>query len=193
MDVVVEQDAVAKAKGREGQNVRLASRLTGWQLTVLSEQQAAEKADAEAQELHALFMERLGADEEVAAILVQEGYTSVEEVAYVPEKEMLQIAEFDPVLVSALRDRANDMLLTQAIADEEYLDARRPSADLLGMEGVDASLAWRLARGGIQTMEDLADQSTEELVEISGMEAERAAALILAAREPWFSEGAGGG
>lgn len=188
VDVVVEQDAVAKAKGREGQNVRLASRLTGWQLTVLSEQQVGEKTDAEAQKLHAMFMERLGADEEVATILVQEGYTSIEEVAYVPEKEMLQIEEFDNVLVSALRGRANDVLLTQAIADEEYLDAKRPAADLLGMEGVDASLAWRLARKGIQTMEDLADQSTEELVEISGMEAEQAAALILAARQPWFNE-----
>lgn len=188
VDVVVEQDAVAKAKGREGQNVRLASRLTGWQLTVLSEQQAGEKTDAEAQKLHAMFMERLGVDEEVATILVQEGYTSIEEVAYVPEKEMLQIEEFDNVLVSALRGRANDVLLTQAIADEEYLDAKRPAADLLGMEGVDTTLAWRLARKGIQTMEDLADQSTEELVEISGMEAERAAALILAARQPWFNE-----
>ena len=188
VDVVVAEDEVARAKGREGQNVRLASRLVGWRLNVLSEQQASERTDSESQVLQAMFMERLGVDEEVATILVQEGYASIEEVAYVPEKEMLEIAEFDVDLVSALRERANDVLLTQAIADEEYLAVRKPAPDLLGMKGVDKTLAWQLARSGIQTMEDLADQSTEELVEIVGMQAEQAAALILAARQPWFNQ-----
>jgi N utilization substance protein A len=135
-----------------------------------------------------MFMELLDVDEEVAAILVQEGFTSIEEVAYVPEQEMLDVDEFDENLVQELRQRAKDVLLTRAIANEERLDGGRPADDLLAMEGMDEELAFRLAAVGIKTMDDLAEQSVDELLEIGDLDEKRAAALIMKAREPWFAD-----
>jgi N utilization substance protein A len=188
MDVAVAEADLAQAIGRSGQNVRLASQLTGWELNVMTESQAAEKASREEQNLQQEFMAQLDVDEEVARILVDEGFTSIEEVAYVPESEMLEIEEFDETLVSELRRRAKDLLLTRAIASEEKIGDAKPAEDLLGMQGMDEALAYRLAGRGVVTMEDLAEQSVDELIEIEGMTEERAASLIMTAREPWFAE-----
>src|SRR5690606_556556 len=141
---------------------------------------------AENQALQKMFMEQLGVDEEVANILVQEGFSSIEEVAYVPESEMLEIEEFDDDLVRELRDRARDVMLTRAIASEEKLVDAEPAQDLLGMEGMEEPVAYELAARGIVTREDLAEQSVDDLLEIEGMDRERAAALIMTARKPWF-------
>jgi len=186
MDVAVSEEHFAQAIGRGGQNVRLASELTGWELNVMTESEAAAKAEAETQTLQKMFMNYLDVDEEVANILLQEGFSSVEEVAYVPEKEMLEIEEFDEALVAELRRRAKDFLLTRAIAAEEKTENLKPGADLLIMEGMNEQLAYTLARHGILTIEDLAEQSVDELVEISGMEEELAKQLIMTARAPWF-------
>ncbi len=188
MDIAVKDENLSQAIGRGGQNVRLASQLTGWELNVMSEEQAQEKAEAEAQEFIQRFMEELDVDEEVAAILVQEGFTSIEEIAYVDESEMLAIEEFDEEIVEELRNRANDALLTKAIAQEEVLSDTPPAEDLLNMEGMDETLAHRLAARGIVTMEDLAECSVDELMEIEGMDEKRAGELIMAARAPWFAE-----
>ncbi len=186
MDVAVDEENLSQAIGRGGQNVRLASELTGWELNVMSTQQADEKSEAEAQAVQQLFMEQLDVDEEIASILVQEGFSSVEEVAYVPENEMLKIEEFDAELVSELRDRARDLMLTKAIVSEEKLIDTKPADDLLNMEGMDEALAYELARQGITTMEDLAEQSIDELMVIDNMDEERAGKLIMTARAPWF-------
>ncbi|HHI75809.1 MAG TPA: transcription termination/antitermination protein NusA [Gammaproteobacteria bacterium] len=188
MDIAVKDENLSQAIGRGGQNVRLASQLTGWELNVMSEEQAQEKAEAEAQEFIQRFMEELDVDEEVAAILVQEGFTSIEEIAYVDESEMLAIEEFDEEIVEELRNRANDALLTKAIAQEEVLSDTPPAEDLLNMEGMDETLAHQLAARGIVTMEDLAECSVDELMEIEGMDEKRAGELIMAARAPWFAE-----
>ncbi len=188
MDVAVEEEQLSQAIGRNGQNVRLASQLTGWELNVMSETDAETKSDEETQKNQKVFMELLDVDEEIAVILVQEGFTSVEEVAYVPEQEMLDVEEFDEQLVQELRQRAKDLLLTRAIASEERLGDARPAEDLLGMDGMDEDLAYRLAASGIVTMEDLADQAVDDLMEIEGMETERAGELIMTARAPWFAE-----
>ena len=195
MDVAVIEDQLSQAIGRNGQNVRLASQLTGWELNVMTEADADTKSSAETQTAQKTFMDLLDVDEEIAAILVQEGFTSIEEIAYVPEHEMQDIEEFDETLISELRQRAKDLLLTRAIASEEKLGDARPAEDLLQMEGMDEELAYLLAARGIATMEDLAEQSVDELLEIEGLEAERAAQLIMAARAPWFAQdkqGAGG-
>ncbi len=188
MNVAVAEDQLSQAIGRNGQNVRLASQLTGWELNVMTEAEAEEKSESEFMELQTMFMEHLDVDEEIAVILVQEGFSSVEEVAYVPLSEMLQIEEFDESLVEELRGRAKDLLLTRAIMNEEKLDNSKPAADLLGMDGMDDELAFTLASMGIITMEDLAEQSVDELMDIEGMQEERAGALILTARAPWFEE-----
>ena len=188
MDVAVIEDQLSQAIGRNGQNVRLASQLTGWELNVLTETDAEQKNEAETQKNQQTFMELLDVDEEIAVILVQEGFTTIEEVAYVPEQEMLDIEEFDENLVAELRQRAKDLLLTRAIASEEQLGDARPAEDLLHMEGMDEDLAYRLASGGIITMEDLAEQAVDELLDVEGIDEERAAALIMKAREPWFAE-----
>ncbi len=188
MDVAVVEEQLSQAIGRNGQNVRLASQLTGWELNVMSETDAETKSDEETQKNQKVFMELLDVDEEIAVILVQEGFTSVEEVAYVPEQEMLDVEEFDEQLVQELRQRAKDLLLTRAIASEERLGDARPAEDLLGMDGMDEDLAYRLAASGIVTMEDLADQAVDDLMEIEGMETERAGELIMTARAPWFAE-----
>lgn len=188
MDIAVAEDQLSLAIGRGGQNVRLASELTGWELNVMSEAQAEEKSDSEAEKVQQLFMDQLDVDEEIAVILVQEGFTSVEEVAYVPIEEMLDIEEFDDGMVEELRNRAKDVLLTKALATEELIGDEKPADDLLEMEGMDEPLAFKMAAKGIITMEDLAEQSIDELMEIDGMDEERAGALIMKAREPWFAE-----
>lgn len=187
MDVAVAEENLSQAIGRGGQNVKLASELTKWSLNVMSVEQAEEKNEAEAQTLQALLMEQLDVDEEIAVILVQEGFSSVEEVAYVPESEMLAVEEFDEALVAELRGRARDVMLTRAIASEEKLADTKPADDLLNMEGMDKALAYELAGRGIITMEDLADQSIDELIDIEGMVSERAGELIMTARAPWFA------
>ena len=188
MDIAVSEDQLSQAIGRGGQNIRLASQLTGWTLNVMDEVQAEEKSEAEAHQLQKLFTEQLDVDEEIAAILVQEGFSSIEEVVYVPNSELLAIEEFDEDMVEELRGRARDVLLTQAIMKEEKIGDAKPAADLLEMEGMDKDLAYELASRGVVTMEDLAEQSVDELMEIDGMERERAGALIMTARAPWFAE-----
>jgi len=187
MDVAVKEENLSQAIGRGGQNVRLASQLTGWELNVMNEEEAADRSEREAGHLVETFMELLHVDETVATVLVEEGFSTVDEVAYVPLSEMMAIQEFDEEIVTLLRDRAKDVLLTRAIASEESL-AREPAEDLLHMEGMDEALAISLARKGIVTREDLAEQSVDELREMAGVDAERAAALIMKAREPWFAE-----
>jgi len=188
MDVAVNDDNLSQAIGRGGQNVKLASQLTGWDLNVMSEEQAAEKGEEEAKVYVEQFMKQLDVDEEVAAILVQEGFTSVDEIAYIPVEEMLGIEEFDEDIINELRDRANDAILTRAIAKEEAISDAHPADDLLEMEGMDDELAHVLASRGVVTMEDLAEQSVDELMEIDGMDEKRAGELIMKAREPWFAE-----
>ncbi len=188
MDVAVNAEQLSQAIGRGGQNVRLASELTGWDLNVMDEAQAEEKSEAEAQNLQQLFMEQLDVDEEIAAILVQEGFSSVEEVAYVPAHELLEVEEFDEDVVDELRGRARDVLLTKAIVSEEQIGDAQPAQDLLEMDGMDTDLAYKLAAKGVVTMEDLAEQSVDELMEIEGMDETRAGELIMTARAPWFAE-----
>jgi N utilization substance protein A len=188
MDIAVEESNLSQAIGRGGQNVRLASELTGWELNVLTIEDAEKKSEEEAQKVLEAFMKRLDVGEDVATILVQEGFSNVEEVAYVPESELLDIREFDEEIVTELRRRARDSLLTQLIAKEEVLDENRPAEDLLGLEGMTERLAYRLAERSIRTQEDLAELSVDELVEIDEMGEEAAAGLIMAARAPWFEE-----
>lgn len=188
MEVAVAADNLAQSIGRAGQNVRLASELTGWTINVMSTEEAAERHEAEAGQVIQLFMDHLDIDEEVAEILVEEGFTTLEEVAYVPLDEMMTIEGFDAEIAEELRARAKDALLTQAIASEEQLDAHEPAQDLLEMDGMDRHLAFLLASRGIITMEDLAEQSVEELLDIPDMTEERAAELIMIARAPWFAE-----
>jgi N utilization substance protein A len=188
MTVAVSEENLSQAIGRGGQNVRLASELTGWELNVMNEEEAASLGEEESRQLVGYFMNQLDVDEEVASILVQEGFSTLDEVAYVPIAEMLEIEEFDQDIVDALRDRAKEVLLTQAIAKEEAFSGREPAEDLLTMEGMDKELAYRLADREICTMEDLAEQSVDELMEIDGMDEERAARLIMTARAPWFAE-----
>ena len=184
MDVAVAEENLSQAIGRGGQNVKLASELTQWSLNVMSIEQVEEKSEAEAQTLQVQLMEQLDVDEEIAIILVQEGFSSIEEVAYVPENEMLDVEEFDEDLVKELRGRARDVMLTRAITSEEKLADAKPADDLLNMEGMDKALAYELAGRGIITMEDLADQSIDELEDIEGLESERAGELIMSARAP---------
>jgi len=188
MDVAVSEDNLAQAIGRGGQNVRLASELTGWTINVMSSEEAQEKQEAEAGQIIQLFVEHLDVDEEVAEVLVEEGFTTLEEVAYVPLEEMMSIEGFDEEISEELRARAKDALLTMAIASEEQLGASEPADDLLNMEGMERHLAFVLASRGIVTMEDLAEQGVDDLLDIPDMDEERAAALIMTARAPWFAE-----
>jgi len=187
MDLVIDTDKLSLAIGRNGQNVRLASELTGWTLNVMDEQQAEEKTEVESRATREMFQQQLFVDEEVASILAQEGFTSIEEVAYVPESELLEIEEFDEDIVNELRNRARDALLTRAIANEEALGDRKPGEDLLAMEGMTDEIAWRLAAHGVVSMDDLAEQSVDDLMDIEGMDSEWAARMIMKAREPWFA------
>ena len=188
MDIAVAEDQLSQAIGRGGQNVKLASELTGWTLNVMSESQADEKSEEEAVKSQKVFMDLLDVDEEVAVILVQEGFTTIDEVAYVPMSEMQQIEEFDDAIIEELRGRAKDVLLTRAISSEENLTAVEPAKDLLEMDGMNSDLAYHMAAIGIVTMEDLAEQSIDELMVIDDMDEETAGALIMTARAPWFAE-----
>ena len=188
MDIAVEEAALSQAIGRGGQNVRLASDLSGWELNVLTTVDADKKSEEESGKVLSNFMERLDVDEGVANILVQEGFSNIEEVAYVPDSELLEIEEFDEDMVTELRRRARDALLTQLIAKEEELDDNSPAADLLSLDGMTERLAFRLAEKGARTQEDLAELSIDELLEVDDMPEEEAAALIMAARAPWFEE-----
>ncbi|CAG7857716.1 Transcription termination/antitermination protein NusA [biofilm metagenome] len=188
MDLAVSSENLSQAIGRGGQNVRLATQLTGWELNVLDATKADEKNEAEAAKIKQLFVDQLDVDDDIAMILVEEGFNTVEEVAYVPVSEMLEIEGFDEDLVNELRNRAKDALLISAIALEEEDESTEPADDLLAMEGMDKDLAYELASQGIKTMEDLAEQSIDDLLEINGMTEDRAAKLIMKAREPWFAE-----
>ena len=186
MDIAVEEEKLSQAIGRGGQNIRLASELTGWELNVMTESDAEEKSEHEARELVGNFMKELDVDEDVASILVQEGFSSLEEVAYVPASELLAIEEFNQEIVDELRARARDVLITQAIVSEEVIDQAEPAEDLLSLEGMDKELAFVLASRGIVTREDLAEQAVDDLESIENLEPARAAELIMAARAHWF-------
>jgi len=188
MDVAVDEEKLSQAIGRGGQNIRLASELTGWELNVMTEVDADQKNEQETRIVIDLFTKQLDVDEEVALILVQEGFTSIEEVAYVPTSELVEIEEFDEDIVEELRNRARDMLLTQAIVAEEKIENAEPAEDLLSLEGMSKGLASKLASKGVVTREDLADLATDDLLEIDAMNEENAASLIMKARAHWFDE-----
>ncbi|MCE7951016.1 MAG: transcription termination/antitermination protein NusA [Xanthomonadales bacterium PRO7] len=184
MDIAVAEDKLSQAIGRGGQNVRLASKLTGWQLNVMTQDQVAQKSEAEQEAARKLFQDKLEVDAEIAGILVQEGFTTVEEIAYVPTGELMAIEGFDENIVEELRARARDALLTDALAVEEDIEDNKPAEDLLGVEGMDEETAFALAEHGVTTRENLADLATDELMEfaIDGMDETRAGDLIMAAR-----------
>jgi len=184
MDVVVDEENLAIAIGRSGQNVRLASELTGWTINLMTEEESTKKHVEESTRVRELFMQRLDVDEEVANILIQEGFSTLEEIAYVPINEMLEIEAFDENTVNELRSRARNALLVQAIASEEQMEGVDQS--LLNLEGMDTQLAAKLAEGGVKTRDDLADLAVDELSEMTGIEGERAKKLIMAARAHWF-------
>jgi N utilization substance protein A len=188
MDVAVAEENLAQSIGRGGQNVRLASELTGWNISVMSVDDAADKQDREVGEIVEVLMKALDIDEDVAGVLADEGFTTVEEVAYVPLEELLSIDGFDEEIADELRARAKDALLTQAIASEEVLETAEPAEDLLSMDGMDKHLAFVLASRGVVTMEDLAEQAVDDLIDIEDMNEERAGTLIMTARAPWFAD-----
>lgn len=186
VDVIVAEDQLALAIGRGGQNVRLAAELTGWQLNIMTVDEAQERHEAEDKAVRELFINNLGVDENVAEVLVQEGFTSLEEVAYVPVQEMLEIEGFDESTVEELRNRARDAILTLAIASEEQLE--HMDEDLKNLEGVDQEMLHDLANEGIKTRDDLAELSVDELIEITGIDEETAKKVVMAARAHWFDE-----
>jgi N utilization substance protein A len=189
MDIAVSEEKLSQAIGRGGQNIRLASQLTGWDLNVMTESDAEQKSESEAKELVQNFMKQLDVDEDVAAILAQEGFSTIEEIAYVPQAELKSIEAFDEELIKELRNRARDVLLTQAIASEESLDQSMPADDLLLLEGMSPDLALALARRGVRTREELAEQAIDDITDIEGLGAEEAGKLIMKARAHWFEAG----
>jgi len=191
MDVAVEKDSLAQAIGRNGQNVRLASQVTGWELNVMTTEDMQEKHQAESAKLVTQFVESLDIDDEFASVLVDEGFTSLEEIAYVPVNELLEIEGLDEETVEALRERAKAALTTRALASEEALDGAEPAEDLLNLEGMERHLAYVLASRGVVTLEDLADQGIDDLSDIEELSEEQAGELIMAARNIcWFGEDA---
>jgi len=188
MDIAVSEENLAMAIGRSGQNVRLASELTGWNLNIMTEQEAADKNEQETGELVERFMTQLDVDEDMAIVLVEEGFASIEEVAYIPIDEMMAIEGFEEDTVEELRSRAKNALTTQELASEEVLDNIEPAKDLLEMEGMDRRLAYQLARMGIITMDDLAEQAIDDLLDVEDLDEERAGELIMTARAPWFED-----
>jgi N utilization substance protein A len=189
MDIAVTEDNLAQAIGRGGQNVRLASDLTGWTLNIMTEEDAAAKQEEEAGKFIEEFMDTLAVDEDVAAVLVEEGFTTLDEIAYVPIEEMTAIEGFDEEIVEELRNRAKDALLTKAIASEELLGEKEPAEDLLNMDGMERRLAFELASHDVITQEDLAELAVPDLVEIiPELDEDAAGALIMTARAPWFEE-----
>ncbi len=185
MDIVVDDDNLAQAIGRGGQNVRLASELTGWEINIMTVEESKTKQEQETSQIYQLFMQKLDVDEEIAEILVQEGFVSLEEVAYVPLNEMLEIESLDEETVNEIRNRARNVLLTDAIANEEKVE--HVAEDLLSIEGMDIDIIRELAAKGIITQSDLADLAADDLVEMTGIDIERANQLIIKAREPWFT------
>ncbi len=183
MDIAVAEDKLAQAIGKGGQNVRLASRLTGWQLNVMTQDQVSAKSDAEQTTARQLFMAKLEVDEEIAGILVAEGFSTVEEIAYVPAAELLAVEGFDEDIVEELRARARDALLNDALAVEEEMEDHKPAEDLLAVEGMDEATAYAIAGHGVITKQDLADLATFELLDMVDMDEAQAAALIMAARQ----------
>jgi len=189
MDIAVTEDNLAQAIGRGGQNVRLASDLTGWTINIMTVEEAAAKQEEEANKFMEEFKEALSVDEDVAGVLVEEGFTTLEEIAYVPIEEMTAIEGFDEEMVEELRNRARDALLTKAIAGEEKLGETEPAQDLLDMEGMERRLAYELASNDVITMEDLADLAVPDLLElVPDMDEETAGTLIMTARAPWFRD-----
>ncbi|MFP6806037.1 MAG: transcription termination factor NusA [Pseudomonadales bacterium] len=188
MDIAVTEENLAQAIGRGGQNVKLASELTGWNLNIMTEEEASEKHDQESGSIIETFMEQLDVDEDVAVVLVEEGFTSLEEIAYVPIAEMLAIEGFDQDIVEELRSRAKNTLTTLELASEEEIGKIEPAADLLEMDGMDARVAYQLVAIGVITMEDLAEQAIDDLIDIEDMTEKRAGELIMTARAPWFAE-----
>ena len=187
MEVVVDEDNLAVAIGRGGQNVRLASELTGWQINILTAQEASEKRAAEVNRIREEFMKSLDIDEAAANVLIDEGFSSVEEIAYVPEKELFSIEAFDHETIEELRQRARNKLLADAITREENL--RKADPKMLALEGMDNDLANKLVARGVKTLDDLGDLAVEELVEMTGLDEERAKKLIMGARAHWFGDG----
>lgn len=188
MDIIVLEEQLSQAIGRNGQNVRLASQLTGWTLNVMTEEGATEKHEQETSSTKTLFMEKLDVDEEIADVLVAEGFTTIEDVAYVPLEEMAAIDGFDDDIAEELQRRAGDVLLTQEIASEEEISHAAPDEDLLNLEGMTSKLAHQLASKGIVTREDLAEQAVDDLIEVVDLEPEAAAELIMKARAHWFED-----
>ncbi|MBS0289324.1 MAG: transcription termination/antitermination protein NusA [Proteobacteria bacterium] len=188
MDVIVADDQLSAAIGRNGQNIRLASMLTGWELNVISQNQAQTRDQEEFEKLSQLFVQHLQVSQEIAESLIEAGFTSIEEIAYVPTQELMEVEGMDEALLGTLRQHAKDSLLTKAIAEEERLGENAPASDLLDVDGMDKQLAYQLAQKGIVTREDLADQSVDDLLDIEGMDEERAGKLIMAARAHWFIE-----
>jgi N utilization substance protein A len=186
MDVVVDEENLAIAIGRAGQNVRLASELTGWHINLMSEEESRDKQEKESQSIRELFVEKLDVDEDLADLLIQEGFSTLEEIAYVPINEMLEIEGLDEATVNELRSRARDALIVQAIKSEEQVEHVERS--LLDLEGMDTALAAKLAQGGVKTRDDLGDLAVDELVELGGVDEERAKTLIMKAREHWFAQ-----
>jgi len=186
MDIAVAEEKLSQAIGRGGQNIRLASQLTGWELNVMTESDAEAKSESESQKLVEMFKKALDVDQDVATILAQEGFSTIEELAYVPVSELASIAEFDEVMVKELRNRARDVLLTQAIASEESLESTMPADDLLQLTGMNPDLALALAQKGVRTREQLAEQSVDDLSDIDGLDEAAAGTLIMKAREHWF-------
>jgi N utilization substance protein A len=187
MDVVVDEENLAIAIGRSGQNVRLASELTGWQINLMSQEESQRKSDEESASVRALFVEKLDVDEDLANLLIQEGFSTLEEVAYVPINEMLEIEGLDETIVNELRSRAKDALLVEEIRSEESIED--VDQDLLALEGMDTKLAAKLAAGGVKTRDDLGDLAVDELVELGGVDETRARELIMRARAHWFEGG----
>ena len=188
MDIAVSEENLAQAIGRGGQNVRLASELTGWQLNIMTVEEQVEKQQSEAAGIVEVFMKQLDVDEEVAMVLVEEGFSDLEEIAYIPREEMIAIEGFDEEIVDELRARAKSALTTMELANEEELDNVQPAEDLLTMDGMDRRLAFVLASQGVVTMEDLAELAIDDLIEIEEMDEERAGTLIMTARAPWFED-----
>ncbi|MFS8975485.1 transcription termination factor NusA [Cupriavidus necator] len=185
MDVVVDEENLAVSIGRSGQNVRLASELTGWQINIMTQEESAQKQAEESDVVRKLFMAKLDVDEEVADILIEEGFSTLEEVAYVPISEMMEIEAFDEDTVNELRNRSRDALLTMELAREEKVE--EVSQDLRSLDGLNPELIGKLAEGNIHTRDDLAELAVDELVEMTGVSDEEAKALIMKAREHWFN------
>jgi N utilization substance protein A len=188
MDVIVAEDQLAQAIGRSGQNIKLAAQLTGWTLSVMTEKESQEREEQENQRLLALFQQQLDSSEEVGTVLIEAGFTSLEEIAYIPIQELLALEGLEKEQVEKLREKAKDALLTQAIQQEERVGEHEPQEDLLAVEGIDKHLAYQLASKGVCTQDDLAEQSVDDLLDLEGMTEEKAGKLIMAARAKWFEK-----